>query len=224
MMMRDFELHKIVHNQSGYPALSVDILKLFPDHEGIETFMFTTELCWYALQVRPRYEKAVSLALKSKDVEDFLPLHSARRRWSDRIKEVQEPLFQGYVFCRLNPAIRLPVLTIPGVVQIVGSGKNPTAIDPSEIAALQSIVRSGLAATPWPFLRVGQPVRIDSGPLQGIEGILIGIKGSHRLVVSVSLLQRSVAVEIDRDWVIPIATNRTSAFGKPALRPPVHSV
>jgi len=203
---------------------SVDIPKLFPDHEGIETVMVTTELCWYALQVRPRYEKEVSTALKSKDVEDFLPLHSARRRWSDRIKEVREPLFQGYVFCRLNPAIRVPVLTIPGVVQIVGSGKNPTAIDPNEIAALQSVVRSGLPAKPWPFLRVGQPVRIDSGPLQEIEGILISIKGSHRLVVSVSLLQRSIAVEIDRDWVTPITTTRTSSFGKPALLPPVHSV
>jgi transcription antitermination factor NusG len=174
--------------------------------------MVTTELCWYALQVRPRYEKAVSTALKSKDVEDFLPLHSARRRWSDRIKEVREPLFQGYVFCRLNPAIRVPVLTIPGVVQIVGSGKNPTAIDPNEIAALQSVVRSGLPAKLGHSCASGSRCASIVGLFKKSKGFSSVSRDRIRLVVSVSLLQRSIAVEIDRDWVTPITTTRTSSF------------
>jgi transcriptional antiterminator RfaH len=161
-------------------------------------------LFWVALQVRARSEKLVTSALTAKGIEVFLPLYSTRRRWSDRIKEVQLPLFDGYVFCRMDLQYRLPALTIPGVIQFVGVGKTPVPIEDGEIAALQAVMRSGLPSTPWPFLRVGQRIRVEHGPLRDLEGILLQAKGSHRLVLSVSLLQRSVAVEIDRDCVAPV--------------------
>jgi transcription antitermination factor NusG len=160
---------------------------------------------WFALQVRALHEKIVALTLREKGHEEFLPLHRVRRRWSDRVKNVEVPLFPGYVFCRLDIERRLPILVTPGVLFLVGIGKTPCPIEDSEIAALQSVVRSGLPAEPWPFLRVGQRVRIEQGSLQGVEGILVNMKKPCRLVVSVTLLQRSVAVEIEQDWVSPIA-------------------
>jgi transcription antitermination factor NusG len=163
-------------------------------------------LFWVALQVRPRTEKLVAIALHSKGIEVFLPLYTARRRWSDRVKELQLPLFDGYVFCKLNLLYRMPVLTIPGVIQFVGIGKIPAPIEEAEIAALQSVIKAGLPSMPWPFLQVGQWVRVEHGALRDLEGILLHAKGSHRLVLSVSLLQRSVAVEVDRDCVVPIKT------------------
>src|SRR5579871_3904404 len=146
---------------------------------------------WFALQVKARCEKLVTQALQSKEIESFLPLYQARRRWSDRIKQVELPLFDGYVFCRLNLLLRLPVLTIPSVIQFVGLGKTPSPIPDEEVDALQAVVKSGLPAMPWPFLRVGQKVRVDHGPLRDLEGILLKTKGSERLVLSVCLLQRS---------------------------------
>jgi len=161
-------------------------------------------LPWYALQVRPRFEKAIASTLLSKGYEGFLPLYRHRSRWSDRMKEVQLPLFTGYLFCRLDLNRRLPVLITPGVMHIVGIGKIPHPVDEFEIAALQSIVVSGLQAEPRSYLSIGERVRIELGPLAGTEGILTSLKGSSRLVVSVNLLQRSVSVEIDESWVVPV--------------------
>jgi transcription antitermination factor NusG len=118
------------------------------------------------------------------------------------------PLFPGYIFCRLDQDRRLPILTIPGAVHFVGIGKIPAPVDEAEIAAIQHAVRSGFAVEPWAYLRVGQLVRLDGGPLAGLEGILVETKNECRVVVSVSLLQRSVAVEIERDWVTPLDANR----------------
>jgi len=161
-------------------------------------------LPWYALQVRPRFEKAIASTLLNKGYEGFLPLYRHRSRWSDRMKEVQLPLFSGYLFCRLDLNRRLPVLITPGVMHIVGIGKIPHPVDEFEIAALQSIVVSGLQAEPRSYLSIGERVRIELGPLAGTEGILTSLKGSSRLVVSVNLLQRSVSVEIDESWVVPV--------------------
>src|SRR6266699_5591238 len=161
-------------------------------------------MVWVALHVRNRSEKLVETSLLSKGIEVFLPLYAARRRWSDRVKELQLPLFYGYVFCKLNLLHRMPALTIPGVIQFVGIGRTPVPIEEEEIVALQSVIKSGLPSMPWPFLQVGQKVRVEHGPLRDLEGILLQAKGSHRLVLSVSLLQRSVAVEVDRDSVTPI--------------------
>ena len=160
---------------------------------------------WYALRVRSRHEDAVAKHLDARGLESFLPLYKSQRRWSDRFKEIEVPLFPGYVFCHFNVMNRLPILTIPGVVHVVGVGKIPAPIDESEIAAIQVAAKSGLPSEPWPSLCIGHKVRIEHGPLLGIQGILSGFRGHRRLVLSVTLLQRSIAVQVDEAWVQPIA-------------------
>lgn len=160
---------------------------------------------WYAIHTHSKFENVVSAGLRGKGYDEFLPLYRSKRRWSDRIKELDLPLFPGYVFCRLDLRDRLlPVLTTPGVVAILGAGKTPLPVSDDEIAAVQSIVRSGLPSRPWPNLTFGSRVLIEYGPLAGIEGIALRVDKIFRLVVSIHILQRSVAVEIDRDWVRPI--------------------
>lgn len=160
--------------------------------------------CWYALQVRPRFEKVVSRNLAAKGIEEFLPVYSQSRQWSDRVKEIELPLFPGYVFCRFDINNRLPILLVPGINSIVGIGNLPTAIDEREIEDLRSVVASGVGYHPWPFISVGQTVSIEQGALEGLEGIVTMVKNEYRLIISVPLLQRSVAVEIDRDYVRPV--------------------
>jgi transcription antitermination factor NusG len=159
---------------------------------------------WYALRVRSRYESTVVTHLHGRAYESLLPLYKCRRRWSDRFKEIELPLFPGYVFCQFNPLNRLPILSIPGVVHVVGVGRTPIPIDESEIAAIQAAVKSGVPSQPWPFLQVGHRVRIDYGPLFGLEGILLDFRGRQRLILSVTLLQRSVAVQVEGAWVTPL--------------------
>jgi transcription antitermination factor NusG len=161
---------------------------------------------WYVLQVQSKLAKVASATLRGKGYQEFLPLYRSRRRWSDRIKELELPLFPGYLFCRFDVGDRLmPILSTPGVIGIVGAGKTPVPVADEEIDAVRTILRSGLAAQPWPFLSVGSKVYIERGPLAGLEGIITNADKVYRLVVSVMLLQRSVAVEIDRQWARPIS-------------------
>lgn len=160
---------------------------------------------WFAIRVRPRCEKQVAEVLAGKGYQQFLPLHRQRRQWSDRVVETQLPLFPGYVFSRLDVQTRLPVLTTPGVLSIVSVGRIPQPVEDCEIDALQVLVRSRLTVEPWPYLHVGQQVRIVRGPLAGARGLLVGVKSASRLVVSVTLLQRSVAVEIPEDSAWPVS-------------------
>jgi transcription antitermination factor NusG len=162
------------------------------------------ELPWFAIQVRTRYEKQVAQSIESKNIHTFLPLYAARRRWSDRTKEVHVPLFDGYVFCQLDPCERMPVVVTPGVLQFVGIGKTPVPVEQGEIAAIQKLVQFGSVVRPWPFLREGERVRVDDGPLRNVEGILLRGEDADEVVVSITLLQRSVAVKIDRALVTPI--------------------
>ncbi len=164
---------------------------------------FDSKYPWFALQVRSRYEQTVSCLLRAKGFQPMLPLYRSRRRWSDRFKEIQTPLFPGYLFCQFDPHNRLPILSTPGVIQMVGFGKQPVSIDPAEIVAIQALSRCELGRQPWPFLEVGQRVQIMAGPLCGLEGILVDFKGVRRVVLSVSLLRRSVAVELDTVDVNP---------------------
>jgi transcription antitermination factor NusG len=156
---------------------------------------------WFALLVRTSREKTANMLLENAGYECFLPISKYMRRWSDRMKEVEVPLFPGYLFCRMNPHNRLPVLMTPGVIQIVGVGKTPMPVGEEEIAAIQRVGKSGLSTMPWPYLGVGHVAQIDDGPLRGMTGIVIKIKSGWKLVLSVNLLQRSVAVEIDRSWI-----------------------
>jgi len=169
-------------------------------------------LPWYALQVRTRYEKAVAGYLTGLDYEWFLPVCKDRKLWSDRIKQVESPLFPGYLFCRFDVQKRLPILKIPGVVQIVGYNRQPISVDESEIAAIQTLVASGVPNQPCSFVEIGDRVRIESGPLRGLQGILVESRGRHKFVLSVSLLQRSVAVEIDSMSVTPVRSISGSAL------------
>jgi transcription antitermination factor NusG len=169
---------------------------------------------WYALWVKSRYENTVASHLQARGFESLLPLYKCQRRWSDRFKEIELPLFPGYVFCQFNPLNRLPILSIPGVVQVVGVGRTPVPIDESEIAAIQAAVKSGLPSQPWPFLQVGHKVRIEYGPLCGLEGVLLDFRGRQRLVLSVTLLQRSVAVQVDGAWVRPMSRQHRACSGR----------
>src|SRR5579864_3357935 len=167
---------------------------------------------WFALQVRMRHEVFVTDHLKGKGYEWFLPLYKSRKRWSDRVKESDLPLFPGYLFCRCNPQDRLPILKTPGVTQIVGYNHVPVAVDEKEIEAIRTLVASGMPNFPCAYLEIGSRVRIEGGALRGIEGILIELKGKRRLVLSVTLLQRSVAVEIDSDAVSAVHSGQHAAY------------
>jgi transcription antitermination factor NusG len=162
-------------------------------------------VAWFALTVAPRKEKAAAETLRANGFEEFLPLYTAKRQWSDRVKKLEHPLFPGYVFCRFIPQQRQAVLKTPCVVSIVSFGKLPEPIEDSEIAALQAVCRSGLPARPHPNPEVGSRVRLHEGPLRGLEGILVEDKQT-RLILSLTLLQRSVSVEIERAWIEPPRT------------------
>lgn len=157
---------------------------------------------WFALQVKPRYEKSAAVVLQSKGYEHLLPTY--RPKPGKVAGESERPLFPGYVFCRFDPQIRNPIVTTPGVIRIVGCGKTPTCLDDAEIDAIRAIDRAGMQAEPHPYIRAGEAVRVTEGPLRGVEGIVVGAGEASRLIVSVTLLQRSVAVQVDRGALEPV--------------------
>jgi transcription antitermination factor NusG len=176
------------------PSMSLDMAAAYPKTDD-----------WYALRVRTRHEKAVAGALRNKGYDEFLPLYKARRQWSQRIAEVELPLFPGYVFCRFEPAQPgTRIVTTPGVMGIVGFGGKPTPVDHHEIAAIQLVLDSGMATEPWKFTAAGQRVRVIHGALAGLEGIFVAAKKNHRLLLSLSLLQRSVAIQIEEASVVAL--------------------
>ncbi len=171
---------------------------------------------WFAILARAGREKNATLLLENAGYECYLPLVKLTRQWSDRVKEIEQPLFPGYLFCRMNPSNRLPILMTPGVIQIVGVGKAPVPVEEEEIIAIQRAGKSGLSIMPWPYLQVGHVAQIENGPLRGMEGIVVKIKSGLKLVLSVNLFQRSVAVEIDRSWIgaaypVRANTNQTTS-------------
>ncbi len=177
---------------------------------------------WFALQVRTRWEGSTAVLLSGKGYQTFLPTYKTRKRWKGRVREVDSALFPGYVFCNFDAQKRLPILVTPGVISVVGQGRIPLPVDDGEMAAIQTIVSSGFRAEPWPYLELGQRIRIEQDVLQGLEGILINFKGNHRIVVSVSLLRRSVALEIDRSCVKPVvpakAASREAILAHPLMQ------
>ena len=167
---------------------------------------------WFALQVRTRWENSTVVLLSGKGYQTLLPTYQMKKRWNGRLRQLNAPLFPGYVFCQFDALNRLPILVTPGVIAVVGRGRVPVPVDDAEIAAIQTLVSSGLHAEPWPYLEIGQKIRIESGALNGLEGVMTNFKGNHRIVVSVSLLRRSVALEIDRICVSPLGPARGSAL------------
>jgi transcription antitermination factor NusG len=160
--------------------------------------------CWYAMVVKPRHEKTVAAGLRVQGFHEFLPTYTARHRWSDRSKRVELPLFAGYVFGSFDLRDRLRVTKTPGVRSIVSFANTPCPVPNTEIEAIKMAVESGLPLEPWPLVRAGQQVRVESGPLSGLEGVLLKDKGFYRVVIEVSLLNRSMAVEIERSMIGPI--------------------
>ena len=152
---------------------------------------------WYALYTRHQHEKAVALSLEGKGFQVFLPLYDAVHRWKDRTKLLSLPLFPCYVFLRTGGREWLPVLTTPGVHMVVSCSGLPTPIPETEIDAIRRVVESCGLIEPHPFLRTGDWVRVRSGPLADIEGILVRKKSKFRLVLSVEMLGKSASVEVD---------------------------
>lgn len=158
---------------------------------------------WFAVRVNANCERRTVAALTGKGFESFVPLCWQYRNWSNRTRKVERALMPGYVFSRFDPDFRLPILTIPGVAYIVGTSSGPVPVDPDELQAIRKVAESSAIAEPWPFLSAGQFVTLDNGPLRGLCGRLVSTGKDMKVVVSVTLLQRSVAVEVDRAWVRP---------------------
>jgi len=159
---------------------------------------------WFALRTRSNFEKKSATALEGKGFEQFLPTYKVRSYWSDRVKWVERPLFPGYVFCRFDPGNWLPVLQTPGVVGIVRAGADPAQVEEREIASIRSLLKRTSALYPHMFLHVGQKVLIKHGPLSGVEGVVESMGKSYRIIVTISLLQRAVAAEVEADWVVSL--------------------
>ena len=151
---------------------------------------------WYAVHIRSRHEKKVADQLAGKNVKFFLPLYTAQHRWKDRLAKVELPLFPGYMFVQIPLVERLRVLEVPGVVKLVSAAGVPVPLDDSEIEILRQGLTEKLKAEPHPYLKIGTRVRIKAGSLAGLEGILLRKKDSFRVVISVDLIMRSIAVEI----------------------------
>ena len=169
---------------------------------------------WYALQVWSRQESAVAATLTAKGFTTFAPAYAATRIVSGRKRKVELALFPGYLFCRMDPEQRLHVITAPGVITILGNRNQATPVGDEEVEAVQRAVDSKLKAEPFGLPRVGQRVTLEAGPLAGVQGVLISHKGHSRLVISVELLNRSMAVEIDEQWATvsePLASPRARA-------------
>ncbi len=180
---------------------------------------------WYALQVRTRWESSTAILLSGKGYQAFYPTYTTEKRWSrGASSRTTAPLFPGYVFCQFDPLMRLPILVTPGVIAVVGRGRIPVPVEDSEIEAIQRVVSSGFQAEPWPYLEVGQQVRIQNGALSGLVGILASFRGASRIVVSVSLLCRSVALEIDRSGVCPIQSSESAVLGPLSIAPLLEGV
>jgi transcription antitermination factor NusG len=165
------------------------------------------QLNWFALYTRPRHEKCVAQQIEERRMACYLPLYRSVRRWKDRRKELELALFPGYVFVRLALQDRLRVLQLPGAVRLVSFHGQPAILPEAEIEGLRERLSRGGCAEPHPYLTVGRRVRVCTGPMQGLEGIIVRRKDRCRVIFSLELIMRSVAVEVDESEVEPIAEN-----------------
>jgi len=182
-------------------TISASIASCNSSHLGLPA---DSQPFWYAAYTSANHEKKAAAEISRRGVESFLPLYSAVRRWSDRRVKLEMPLFPGYVFVHLALRDRLRVLLVPGVAKLVGFGGLPAALPDEQVEALRAGLAGQLHAEPHPFLTAGHRVRVKTGPLQGLEGFVVRRKNGLRLVVSLDLIQRAAAVEIDEADVEPI--------------------
>jgi transcription antitermination factor NusG len=167
---------------------------IFPDSYG----PLVEECRWFAIHTRPRYEKKVTAELQQKGIRAFLPLNAAMHQWSDRRRLVHVPLFPGYVFVRVSslPMHRISVLRTNGVLSFVGARSVGVPIPDCEIDAVRAVLEGRTSLNPHPYLRIGQRVRICGGSLDGLTGVLTTVNGDQSLVISVNLIQRSIAMRV----------------------------
>lgn len=159
------------------------------------------EAQWFAVYTRSRHEKVVCQSLRQKSVEGFLPVHDVLSRWKDRRQWVQKPLFPGYLFVHVAPFDFQRVTDTRGVVHIVGDGQVPIPVPAEQVEGIRQMLDAPAKVDPLPYMRKGKLVRVKAGPLIGLEGFVVEQKGSCRLVVSIDLLGRSVATEVDATCV-----------------------
>jgi transcription termination/antitermination protein NusG len=163
-----------------------------------------SEARWYAAYTSANHEKRVSEQLGVREVEHFLPLYASLRRWKDRRVKLELPLFPGYVFVRTALQNRMQVLQVSGVARLVGFDGTPAALPEDEIEALRTSLGNRLRVEPYPYLPAGRRVRVQSGPLAGLTGVLVRRKSRARFVVSVDLIQKSLAVEVDESDLVAL--------------------
>jgi transcription antitermination factor NusG len=163
-----------------------------------------TEQPWFAIQNKPRNEKKIGYLLRQKGFESFIPTYRQKRRWSDRTVEIDWPLFPMYVFCRFNTSEMWKILSTPGVVKIVGFGGKLAEVSIEEIEALQLLAQSSFLREPWRYLPEGTGVQVETGPLAGAQGIICHDENDRRLIISVTLLQRSVAIRLDESTIVSV--------------------
>ena len=184
--------------------------------------MSKEEYPWFALRVKPRWEKEVSRNLRWKGCAELLPLYVRESRWSDRIKQIELPLFPGYLFASFDPRRPLIVTSTPGVLSVVGFGGKAIPLDPGEVAAIQATMCSRLHRKPWEYPHQGDLVRLIAGPLKGIQGVVCAAQGEDWLILSVTLLQRAIAVRVKSRWVESLNTGREpSSLNRPDLPIPL---
>jgi transcription termination/antitermination protein NusG len=173
------------------PTFSSELLSI--DFRAI-----SNEKCWFAIQTRPRFEKKVALGLQEKGIESFVPLQTVKHQWSDRKQMVSLPLFPGYTFVRLATGqdARVAVLRTHGVLNFVGARGVGVPIPDGEIEAVRTLLKQEISFDAHPYLVVGQTIRVRGGVLDGIKGILTKINGDQSLVISVEVIQRSVAIRV----------------------------
>lgn len=172
----------------GHPLSTLDLAPASMLGDGLR---------WYAVYTYPRHERSVLDHLESKDLETFLPTFVTESRWKDRRVRLQTPVFPGYVFTRIHSGQRFKVLSSPGVIRILCFNGMPAAIDDAEIEAVRLCLERGTVSGPYPLLEVGDRVRVRSGVLEGLEGYISRCKNDRRLIVPITLINQSVAIEVD---------------------------
>jgi transcription antitermination factor NusG len=192
-------MNKITYSTAGTHA---DLPANSGDSSLCQDHLYKAPLSWYALQVRAKAERYTADILTRKGHECFMPTHPADDPRLIRRNKHDLPLFPGYVFCRFDVVKRLPILMTPGVMSVVGTGRIPAPLDESEIFSIQEALRRRLVVKPWPSIPIGSAVKITRGPMAGLTGLLVSVKNKHRLMLTVTLLQRSVFVEVDDDCLL----------------------
>jgi transcription antitermination factor NusG len=178
--------------------------------EGISLPASYLEKRWYAAYTRANHEKHVAKELQAREVEHFLPTYHSIRRWKDRRVRLELPLFQGYVFVRLALCEKLRVLQVPSIVHFVGFNGQPVPLHEQEMQTLRAGLTEKLQAEPHPYLTAGRRVRVKSGPLAGLEGILVRRKGKSRVVLSLDAIMRSIVTDLDLLDIEPLFQGKSS--------------